>query len=139
MVTSPGRTLLDEMVSMVILRTVRGDKGVLPGHERCALALGTGLMRIRRGPEWEEPFIVNGGFATVENNTVAVMSVITERISRMDGLLVELERQRGRRKIETEKWEQELKRTEMAIRRILVDNETSAYTALGGMGEDERS
>ena len=131
-VLSPGRTLLEDTVDMVILRTVKGDKGILAGHERCAIMLDSGLLRIRRGADWEEPYLVNGGFATVEDDIVVVMSVITERISRMEALLSELEQQRQRKEIESEKWELELKRTEMAIRRVLVGNDAGAYALMKG-------
>jgi F-type H+-transporting ATPase subunit epsilon len=136
-ILSPGRTVLDDSVDMVILKTVTGDKGVLAGHERCAMSLASGLMRIRRGSEWSEPYMVNGGFATVENDAVVVMSVITERISRMESLMAELEQQRLKKKTESEKYEQELKRTETALRRVLVENDVGAYTVLRGKGDGD--
>jgi len=135
-VLTPGRTLLDEPADMVVLRTVNGDKGILVGHERCVLMLGSGLMRIRIGDVWGEPYIVDGGYATVEQDAVTVMSVIAERVDRIDALMEELEQQRLRRKSDSEKWEHEIKRTEMAIRRVLVEQESHAYSVLKGRGDE---
>jgi len=136
-VLTPDRTLLDDAVDMVILRTVNGDKGILAGHERCSVMLDHGLLRMRRGAVWDEPYLVDGGYATVENNTVVVMSVLAERVDRLDELMREMEQQRLRRKSDAEKWEQEIKRTETAIRRVLVERESSAYTVLKGKGEED--
>ena len=135
----PGHTLLDDAVDMVILRTVKGDKGILAGHERCVIMLGSGLMRIRRGREWDEPYLVNGGYATVEDNTVVVMSVITERISRMESLMEDLERRRIKRKADNEKWEQEIKKTEAALRRVLVENSSGSHAVLMDSGGGKQS
>jgi len=136
-VLTPGRTVLDEQADMVVLRTANGDKGILAGHERCALMLGSGMMRIRTGETWGVPYIIDGGYATVERDTVTVMSVLAERVDKVDALMEEMEQQRLRKRSESEKWEQEIKRTETAIRRLLVEQSTNAYAVLKGRGEGQ--
>ena len=136
-VHTPSRTLLDEQVDMVILRTVKGDRGILAGHERCTLMLASGIMRVKDSKGVFESYLVDGGYATVEADSVVVMSVLAERVDRVEALMREMEQQRSRRKSDAQKWEQEIKRTEMAIRRVLVGQEHQAYSVLKGRGEGQ--
>ena len=120
---TPDRPLLEDTVDMVVLRTVEGDMGILPGHERIAVMLDTGLLRVKRADS-TETFLVTGGFARVENDTVSVTAVLAAPPDKMDGLIRELEQQRQTRKSETERWEHEVTRAEMALRRVLVERES---------------
>ena len=135
---TPDRTLLEEPVNMVVFRTLTGDMGILPGHEPCAVMLDSGVMMVYRDEE-KEPYLVSGGFLMVERDKVTVMSTLAERADRMEALLEELEQQREKRKSEGARWENELTRAEMAIRRVLIGQETSAYSILKGKGEEGES
>ena len=132
---APDRTLLNESVSMVVFRTVHGDMGILPGHEPGVVMLSTGIMRVFHGKE-ETTYLVNGGFAMISKDEVVVMSELAERADRMEALLTELEQQRLRRKREGKRWENEITRAEAAIRRVLMGQETSAYSVLQNRGEE---
>jgi len=135
---TPDRTLLDEPVSMVMFRTVEGDMGVLADHEPCTVMLDSCVMLVRRendSKDKDEAYMVSGGFAIVNKDKVTVMSTLAERADRMEALLKELEQQRLKRKDDGRKWENEVTRAEMAIRRVLIGQETSAYSILQGKGE----
>ena len=132
---TPERTFLEEDVRMVIFRTMDGDMGILPGHEPCAILLDSGRMRVRRA-ETFETYLISGGFAMVDKREVVVMTELAERADRMEALLQEREQQRRKRKKEGERWENEITRAEMAIRRVLTGQETSAYSILKGKGEE---
>ena len=135
---SPDRTVLDEAVDMVIFRTVEGEMGVLPDHEPCVLMLDSGVMRVKRDSTMES-YVISVGFALVERNSIVVTSTLAEHADRIEDVLRELEQQRLKRKTEGEQWENELTRAEMAIRRVLISNEISAYSILKGIGEGGES
>lgn len=60
--------------SMVVVRTVDGDMGVLPGHAPVLAVLAPGEVRI--SPVDGSPVVaaVDGGFLSVEHNRVTVVS-----------------------------------------------------------------
>ena len=133
-ILTPGKTLLDDEVSLVILRTLEGDMGILAKHEPCVVALDSGVMRIRRDGV-PETYLVMGGFAVVKQQEVVVTSNLAERSDRMEALLQSMEQQRQKRKQEGARWESEVTRAEVAIRRVLMGQEISAYSILKGRGE----
>ena len=135
---TPDRILLEEEVSMIVFRTVKGDMGILQGHEPCTVMLDSGVMRVRRD-SGEEIYLVSGGFAMVDRNQVVVMSSLAEHADRMEALLQDIEAQRLKRKKEGERWESEITRAEIAIRRVLLGQEISAYSILKGKGEEGES
>lgn len=133
---TPDRTLIDAPVSMVKFWTMDGEMGVLAGHVPCTVMLDSGMMMVRhQGSDADEAYIVSGGFAVIDGEVVTVTSTLAERADRMEALLEELERQRLKRKEDGKKWENEVTRAEMAIRRVLIGQETSAYSILQGKGE----
>ena len=135
---TPDRTLLEEEVNMIVVRTVEGDIGILPGHEPCTVMLDSGVMMVHKD-EQKEAYIVSGGFMTVEQDKVVVMSSLAERADRMEALLDEMEQQRLKRKADGKKWEGDLTKAERAIRRVLMGQETSTYSILQGVGESGES
>jgi len=134
-VLSPDRTILEAPVDMVVFRTVEGEMGVLPEHTPCVVMLDSGMMKVRRD-DLVETYVVSGGFAMIDRDSVVVASTLAEREDRMEDLLRELEEQRLKRKAEGKRWESEVTRAEMAIRRVLMNREISAYSLLKGKGED---
>ena len=132
---TPDSLLMDELVDMVIFRTVEGDMGIMAGHEPGAVMLAPCEMMVRRDGV-DETFLVSGGFAMIDRDKVVVMSELAERPDRVEAILRELEQARGKRKAESQIWENDVTRAEMAIRRMLIGQETSAYSILKGKGEE---
>ena len=132
---TPDNTLYEELVDMVIFRTVSGDMGVLAGHEPSAVSLIPGEMLVRTDGN-EERFIISGGYAVVDRDKVTVMSEIAERADRMEALLQEMEQLRQKRRTDSQAWSSDVTRAEVAIRRILMGQETSAYSIIKGKGDE---
>lgn len=76
--------LLVEMVSttekvwsgeanMVILRTLDGEIGLLPGHSPLLAVLGDGPVLVRATDGKEITARVNGGFVTVDSDNVIIL------------------------------------------------------------------
>ncbi|CAE7657809.1 atpE, partial [Symbiodinium necroappetens] len=66
------------MVSSVSLPGVEGRLGILRGHAPMLAPLAYGLLRYRRQGEWV-PMVLRGGFATVQNNVVTILTTACER------------------------------------------------------------
>lgn len=59
---------------MVSARTVEGDLGILPGHEPLFGVLVDGKVSIKGIDGAETEFSVHGGFLSVSNNRVSILT-----------------------------------------------------------------
>lgn len=59
--------------STVVLRTIEGEIGLLPGHSPLLAALGDGPVLVRAVDGTEVTARVNGGFVTVDSDTVIIL------------------------------------------------------------------
>jgi len=124
-VCTPTGTVLERDVRFVILRTVEGDMGILPGHEPCAAMLDYGVLRIFQEQE-EDLLAVLGGFATVGRDAVAVLTPLAAHPGQIDEVLARLEQERAETVRREHSAEVEIQRVEMALRRVLVHTGTGA-------------
>jgi F-type H+-transporting ATPase subunit epsilon len=60
--------------SMVVARTVEGQIGILPGHEPLLAILAEGEVRVIHNGGESITASADGGFLSVENNTVTVVA-----------------------------------------------------------------
>jgi F-type H+-transporting ATPase subunit epsilon len=60
--------------SMVVARTVEGQIGILPGHEPLLAILAEGAVRVTLNGGESITAQADGGFLSVENNTVTVVA-----------------------------------------------------------------
>ncbi len=81
---TPERTLLEEQVQTVFLRTDGGDSAYMPGHTPLIGAIVPGLVRFQLEDGTEERAAVHGGFVQVEGDHVTVLAPIAERAEDID-------------------------------------------------------
>ena len=72
-VISPERTVFDGDAESLVAPAFDGLVGILPGHAPFLTLLGSGRLRVRRGPEVSE-FVVAGGFLQVTRQAVRVVA-----------------------------------------------------------------
>lgn len=72
-VISPRKLLMDEEVQEVLLPSLEGCIGILPGHRPLILALGEGDITYRLAGR-EESVTVRGGFAEILPEKVLVFT-----------------------------------------------------------------
>ncbi|HUW88821.1 MAG TPA: F0F1 ATP synthase subunit epsilon [Candidatus Paceibacterota bacterium] len=75
---TPEARVWSGQAKMVSARTVEGDLGILPGHEPLFGVLVDGKVSIKALDGAVSEFEVHGGFLSVSNNRV---SILTESIS----------------------------------------------------------
>ena len=71
---SPVARLWSGQAEMVSARTVEGDLGILTGHSPLFGILVDGEVRIKVGDGSTVKFIVKGGFLSVANNRVSILT-----------------------------------------------------------------
>ena len=81
---TPERTLFEEEVQAVFLRTDAGESAYMPGHTPLIGALAAGLVRFQREDDSEERAAVHGGFVQVEGDRVTVLAPVAELADDID-------------------------------------------------------
>lgn len=69
---------------MVIARTTEGDLGILANHAPMLAVLVEGVVEVRTGGGDDVTAVVNGGFLSVANNRVSILSENAELSSEID-------------------------------------------------------
>ena len=83
----PDRLLFEGPVANLVLVTYAGELGVWPGHAPEVVALGDGVVRIRRRPEdggGEYDVVVSGGYAEIDNDEVIILADHARRTDDID-------------------------------------------------------
>ena len=83
----PDRQLFEGPVANLVLVTYAGELGVWPGHAPEVVALGDGVVRIRRRPEdggGEYDVVVSGGYAEIDNDEVIILADHARRADDID-------------------------------------------------------
>lgn len=136
-VLTPGRTVLDEEIEFLVLRAVGGEMGILPGHEPCAVRLEPGAMQVYENHRPVSALAVVGGFATVQDNEVVVMTPVAERPEELEAVLKRMEAERAESRRNEQLADFEMQRMEIALRRALVKMEVSTFSVLKGKDVQE--
>lgn len=83
----PDRLLYEGPVANLVLITYAGELGVWPGHAPEIVALGDGVVRMRRRPEdggGEYDVIVSGGYAEISGDDVIILADHARRSDDID-------------------------------------------------------
>lgn len=83
----PDRLLFDGPVANLVLVTYAGELGVWPGHAPEIVALGDGVVRMRRLPAdggGEYDVVVSGGYAEIDNDGVIILADHARRTDDID-------------------------------------------------------
>jgi F-type H+-transporting ATPase subunit epsilon len=74
-VVTPEKTVLDIESSFVVLPLIDGEYGILPGHSPLVARLGAGELRITGIDGKIIDYYVEGGFAEVLGDSIALLSM----------------------------------------------------------------
>ena len=76
-VITSQQLLVDEEVGEVSLPALDGDMGILPGHRKLLVALGSGAIKYTKG-EREKTFTVRGGYAKIDPESVSIYTELSD-------------------------------------------------------------
>lgn len=80
-VVAADREVWAGQASMLVARTTEGELGILPGHEPLLGILSTGEVRIHTADKGIILAQADGGFLSVEHNTVMVVASQAELVA----------------------------------------------------------
>jgi F-type H+-transporting ATPase subunit epsilon len=130
-IVAPYRQIYDHEVDYVILRSVDGDAGIMAGHEPYTALLGEGILVYHRRSQIHT-FVVLGGWASVLDDEVTVISEIAEHPDKIKQTINELALEKSRFEEEEQKSNTDIQQMEMGLRRALVRVDVSAYSIIKG-------
>lgn len=116
-IITPTRKVFDEMVEMVVLKTVEGEVGVLYDHEPVVVMLNYGIIRYKKNNEKKQATTM-GGFAEITKDRVTILTDASELEGEID---VERAKQ-AKERAESYKGKPDMdqKRAEIALKKSLV-------------------
>lgn len=124
-IITPQRQVFSGPANMVILKTVTGEIGVLPGHIPLVAPLAIGPLRIKIG-EKECRAAINGGFIEITGQQVNILAQSAELAEEIDVLRAESARQRAQDRLEKKQADLDHARAQAALQRALVRIQVAA-------------
>lgn len=84
-VVSVDRLVWQGPAKSVVVKTIEGTMGILPGHEPVLALLADSAVRVE-SPEGDEAllFAVHGGFFSLDSDTIKVLAETAERAEEID-------------------------------------------------------
>ena len=84
-IITPYEIMLDEYTDMVSLPTPTGSITILPNHDSYSFTLAAGVLLTKKQNS-EKKLTVFGGFATIENNVLKIITPKAQWLAEADSL-----------------------------------------------------
>lgn len=123
---TPVRAIVHEDVDEVEIPGEEGYFGVLPGHAPLLAALRTGVLWYRKGAEKTYAF-VDGGFAEVLPDRVAILAQVAERAEEIDVQRAEAAKRRAEEQLARPSSDFDYERARVALLKALARLEISRH------------
>lgn len=104
-IVTPDGIVYDHHATMVIVKALDGQLGIMPNHEPIIAPLQIDEVRVKRvdNPGHEDAIAVNGGFMEMSNNVASIVADSAERERDIDVSRAQLAEQRAEERIKTAK------------------------------------
>ncbi len=83
-VVAVDRLVWEGAAKSVVVKTIEGTMGILPGHEPVLALLADSAVRVEMESGDAELFAVHGGFFSLDSNTIKVLAETAERAEEID-------------------------------------------------------
>ncbi len=98
-IVTPENRVYSDTVDTVVIPTVDGEIGILPGHIPLVTQVADGELRVTRGDE-TKALVVSGGFAQIDGDRVKVLAEFAINVAQIDDGAVERAMQRAQQALE---------------------------------------
>jgi F-type H+-transporting ATPase subunit epsilon len=127
-IVTPERLVLAESVDEVVLPSVEGYMGVLPGHAPLLAKLDVGKISYRTGNRTRY-LAISGGFAEVQPAAVSVLAETCEPAEEIDVERARAAKERAEAALRTSDSEHQFRMAEISLRKALSRIETQRHVA----------
>jgi F-type H+-transporting ATPase subunit epsilon len=116
-IVTPEDRVYNDTVDTVVIPTVEGEIGILPGHIPLLTQVADGELRVTKGLETKN-LVVSGGFAQIEGDRVKVLADFAINEAQIDENAVEkaIQRAEDALKSKPEPDAEEIERLESIVR-----------------------
>ncbi|WEG74096.1 F0F1 ATP synthase subunit epsilon [Vagococcus intermedius] len=123
-VTPDGLSYTCDDAKLVVVRTIDGELGIMPGHTPIIAPLAIDEVRVKKERETTEQDIIatNGGIMEVRDDVLSIIADSAEKSTDIDVPRAERAKLRAEARIEEAKKEQDidrLRRAEVALSRAI--------------------
>ena len=115
---TPTRKFFQDEVEMIILKTQKGEMGVLRGHIPMVCAVEVGNIKIKQNGEWIIA-VVTEGFAEITQDNVVIMTDTAEWPEEIDENRAEEAKRRAEERIQSQISRVEYIRSKAALARAM--------------------
>lgn len=117
-IVTPERKVYAEQVSMVIVKGVEGELGILPNHIPLVTPLKIAPVTIKKDRK-EQVVAVNGGFIEVRKDKVVILAESAELPADIDIERAQAAKQRAEQRLSGKRDEFDFRRAEMSLQRAI--------------------
>ncbi|MFD0897690.1 F0F1 ATP synthase subunit epsilon [Loigolactobacillus binensis] len=123
-IVTPDGIVYDHHATMIIVKALDGQLGIMPNHEPIIAPLQIDEVRVKRAdkPDREDAIAVNGGFMEMSNNVASIVADSAERERDIDVSRAQLAEHNAEERIKAAKEKHdtdELARAQIKLRRAL--------------------
>ena len=117
-IITPERVVFDDEVNMVIVRTIDGDRGILPRHAPLLTALEIGEIKVKIG-EKNYNIAASQGYMEVFSSKVTILVSTAERENEIDVERARAAKERAEERLKSREEKINEKRAEIALQKAL--------------------
>lgn len=117
-IVTPEKIIFDDDISEIIVETMNGEIGVLPGHLNLMTQIKPGEIRIKQGNK-EIPLATGAGLLQVAGNTATITTDMAEKVEDIDEKATEEARKRAEEALEQKLSSEETAITEATLEKAL--------------------
>ena len=98
-IVTPEARVYADTADTVVIPTVEGEIGILPGHIPLLTQVADGELRVTKGGE-TKGLVVSGGFAQIDGDRVKVLAEFAITVAQIDEHSAERARERAQQALE---------------------------------------
>ncbi len=117
-IITPEGIIYDDQTEMVIVRTIDGDRGIMPKHQAMVTGVDIGPVKIKNGNE-EELIAVSKGYMDVQPDEITILVDTAEFSDEIDAERAEAAKKRAEERLNSNHDHINEKRAEIALKKAL--------------------
>lgn len=117
-IVTPDGPVYDSEVSMVIVKTVTGEMGILHGHIPTVAPLTVSAVRLKKGNN-TEVVAVSGGFVEIRPDKVTILTPSAEIAGNIDIARAKEAVKRAEQRLQSKQDDIDFKRAELSLKRAM--------------------
>ncbi|MFJ8263078.1 F0F1 ATP synthase subunit epsilon [Rummeliibacillus sp. NPDC094406] len=118
-IVTPDGPVYDSEVSMVIVKTVTGEMGILPGHIPTVAPLTVSAVRLKKDNNKTDIVTVSGGFVEIRSDKVTILTPSAERADSIDLARAKEAVKRAEQRLQNKQDDIDFKRAELSLKRAM--------------------